>query len=143
MFRALLNGLSVAFRKRPHVRRPSPSCRLRLEQLEEREMLSATAVDGNHGYTYAPIFSPDGSHLAFLTYDSGTGYRAYEDGVAVGGNHQYVYVPSFSPAGDHLSFVTYDSGTGYRVYEDGRAVGGNHGYISSLTFSPDGQHLAF
>src|SRR5436190_349625 len=112
MFRALLNRLSVAFRKRPCVRRPA-SCRLRLEPLEEREVLStasltATAVGGNHGAIYSPSFSPDGSHLAFLTYDSGVGYRVYEDGLAVGGNHGTIYSPTFSPDGQHLAFLAYD-----------------------------------
>src|SRR5438132_78037 len=132
MFRTLLSRLGLAPRKRPCARRPTRACPLRLERLEEREVLStatltATALGGNHQTIYAPAFSPDGSHLDYLAYDSGVGFRVFEDGRAVGGNHETIYGVTFSPDGRHLAFLAGDTGVGFRIFEDGAAVGGTHG----------------
>ena len=118
--------------------------------------------DGNAvGPAYTQVsqlmFSPDGKHLAFLTYSAAVSYpdgdealpwiTVVEDGKTVAGVSAIGTTVSdltFSPDGTHFAFVEQDSlTTTYTVIEDGKAVGTANAGIESLTFSPDSKHFAF
>ena len=114
-----------------------------------------TQLTDNDAVETEPIFSPDGSKIAFIsTRDDNQGFEIYimnADGTnqtrlteASGGNHR----AAFSPDGNKITFVSLRDGN-HEIYvmdADGNneiRLTNNPGLDRFPTFSPDGTQIAF
>ena len=112
----------------------------------------------NEGYDVGPVWSPDGSRIAFIsgdTYDLKGIYVMATDGSDVRpvvkfadlepSRHIRALPPVWSPDGNHIAFV---AGVGektrmYVVRPDGTGLMRLEDTMSQLAWSPDGHRIAF
>ena len=99
-------------------------------------------------------FSPDGTHYAYFSIDSGNGHRLVIDGVpqpqsVLGGDYIDLENPAgalkyiFSPDSKHVAhFANSPSAPARGIFLDGKFVPASlEGTNTKLAFSPDGAHL--
>jgi hypothetical protein len=96
-------------------------------------------------------FSPDGTHFAFLEFDSGMGRHLAIDGVLLQGSN--LFQNNIAPAGElafspdwkhyaHVANSPNPSQPTRGIFADGKFFAESQdGNSSNLTFTPDGQHL--
>jgi TolB protein len=113
-------------------------------------------TSGTDVYASAPVFSPDGSQIAFVESkdDGSTGlYVMNDDGTDVRlltdpTTQEWVQAPAWSPDGSLIAFVSDATGNDEIYLLDATAGGSvqitdTPGYEGSPSFAPDGSGIAF
>lgn len=97
-------------------------------------------VDPNDG---APVFSPDGKHLAYIAQDGSQRFVVL-DGKP-GAKYEAVYkgTLTFSPDGKRLAYFAGKGGVRTVVLDGAEGTPHRDAMLSTLRFSPDGTKLAY
>jgi roadblock/LC7 domain-containing protein len=97
------------------------------------------AGQGCEGFMSAPIFSPDGKHVAYAALKGGLRYLVMDNDWK--SEYEGYAYPTFSPVGNRFAYVAAQGGKAL-VVVDGKPES-KHSLVNDLIFSPNGRHVAY
>jgi len=106
----------------------------------DNKHLDRSATTDARPMSESPVFSPDGTHLAYAACRGGKWF-VVRDGVP-GEEYDNVARLAFSPDGEHLAFKACQ-GSKWFVVRDQAAGAGYDEIFGAPLFGPDGTHLAY